>query len=219
MPALDKKAVLFDLDGTLLDTIEDIADSMNAALGDLGFPGHDIAAYKYFVGEGMELLARRALPENLRSEKNVKTLTAAMRHEYGTRWRMKSTPYPGISELLDGLATRGLTLAILSNKTDSFTQMIVQEYFSAWDFAVIVGSRPDVPKKPNPAGALNIAETVGAKPEEFLYLGDTATDMKTATAAGMYAVGALWGFRSAEELKKNGAAVLISNPVQMLSLL
>lgn len=214
----DVKAVLFDLDGTLLNSIDDIADSMNAALAGFGFPGHGSSEYKFFVGDGMEILARRALPAEARNEKTIEAVVSAMREEYGKRWNNRTACYAGISELLDGITARGLPMAILSNKTDSLTQIIVRNYLAAWEFVTVVGARINMPKKPDPTGALHIAETLGIRPEEFLYLGDTATDMKTANSAGMYAVGATWGFRSAEELKKNGAAVLIDTPVEMLRL-
>jgi phosphoglycolate phosphatase len=212
-------AVLFDLDGTLLDTLEDLADSMNNVLNRFGFPGHAVEAYKYFVGDGMENLARRALPENHRDEATVARCVAAMREEYGTRWAEKTHPYQGIPELLDALTARGIKMAVLSNKPDDFTKVIVTRLLPHWRFELVVGARPSMPKKPDPAAAVELAERLGIPPRGFLYLGDTNTDMQTAGAAGMYPVGVLWGFRTADELTASGAKVLIEHPTDLLELL
>lgn len=212
------RAVLFDLDGTLLDTIEDLADSMNAVLDKFGFPVHDIKEYKYFIGDGIANLVRRALPPESRSEETINCCVDAMRQEYGRRWADKTCPYRGIPELLDGLHARGLKMAVLSNKLDEVTKLVVAKLLPRWKFEFVLGERPLVPKKPNPAAALEIARLMNIRPCEFLYLGDTSIDMKTANAAGMYAVGALWGFREAGELTAGGAKILIENPVDLLAL-
>ena len=213
------KAVLFDLDGTLLDTIEDLADSMNAALERLGFPTHSVQAYKYFVGDGVKELALRALPESHRDEATVTRCIAAMREEYGQRWAVKTHAYPGIPELLDALARIGMKTAVLSNKPDDTTKMVVAKLLPWWRFDLVMGQRASVPRKPDPTAALAIAKSLEIAPGEFLYLGDTSTDMKTAVAAGMFPVGALWGFRTADELKASGARVLLERPADLLGLL
>lgn len=213
------QAVLFDLDGTLLDTLEDLANSMNRVLNRFGFPIHKLPAYKYFVGGGMENLVRRALPEDRRDKTTVAKCYSALLAVYNQHWTENTHPYPGVSELLDGLAARGLRMAILSNKPDDFSKMCVAQLLPNWRFALVVGVRPAVPLKPDPVAALEIAETLAIPPSEFLYLGDTGTDMQTARAAGMFAVGALWGFRPAEELTANGAQALIAVPTDLLELL
>jgi phosphoglycolate phosphatase len=213
------KAVLFDLDGTLLDTLQDLSDSMNAALHQLGFPGHDAETCKYFIGDGMEKFAFRALPENYRDETTVVNCTAAMRDEYSRRWARKTRPYPGIPDLLDGLNTRNLKMAILSNKPDDSTKTMVAALLARWKFNPVEGARSDLPKKPDPTLALQICQELDVPAPEILYLGDTATDMKTARAAGMFPVGALWGFRTAEELEAAGAEVLVDHPTEVLQLL
>jgi phosphoglycolate phosphatase len=213
------KAVLFDLDGTLLDTLRDIAESMNAVLALHNFPAHPVKSYQYFVGNGMEELARRVLPEDRRDRDTVSSLVAALRSEYQQRWLNNSRPYEGVPELLDALVARGRKIAVLSNKPDDFTKIMVSALLPRWPFEPVLGARPSVPRKPDPAGALEIAGQLSISPADFLYLGDTGTDMKTACDAGMYPVGALWGFRSAEELEANGAKIMIKNPVQMLELL
>jgi phosphoglycolate phosphatase len=212
-------AVLFDLDGTLLDTLDDLADSMNSVLMRHGFPTHPRDAYRYHVGDGVENLVSRSLPEAYRRAGFVAQCVGAMREEYGRRWAAKTRPYEGIPELLDGLTHRGIHMAVLSNKPHDFTQAMVAELLGRWRFDVVLGVRPSIPRKPDPSAAWEIARALGVPAESFLYLGDTNTDMKTANAAGMYAVGALWGFRPAEELRASGARVLIRTPTELLGLL
>ncbi len=213
------KAILFDLDGTLLDTIQDIAESMNTVLGRYGFPVHTIEAYKNFVGEGMEILVRRVLPENKADAETVALCLAAMREEYAANWRRNSRPYAGVPELLDDLAARDIKLAVLSNKPDEFTKTMVTALLPRWPFNPVLGARPSVPPKPDPKAALEIAGRLSLPPEEFLYLGDTGIDMRTAVVAGMYPVGVLWGFRTAEELEVTGAKTLIAKPGELVAVL
>jgi phosphoglycolate phosphatase len=213
------KAVIFDLDGTLLNTIQDLADSVNIVLRRFGFPEHDVESYKYFVGDGIEELACRALPENHRDEAALARSIAAIREEYSKRWANHTRPYEGIPELLDALTARNIKTAILSNKPDESTKATVSKLLPKWHFQFIVGASPAVPKKPNPKAALEIARSLDISPDELIYVGDTATDMATAVAAGMYPVGALWGFRTAEELTQSGAKKLIKEPGDLLELL
>ncbi len=213
------KAIIFDLDGTLLDTIEDLADSMNLVLDRRGLPVHPVEKYNYFVGDGVEQLARRALPGNRQDEETVNQVVKEMREEYKSRWDAKSCPYPGIDELLDGLAERNIRKTVLSNKPDHFTKMMVEKMLDVWSFEYVYGERQGIAIKPDPAGALEIARQLGLEPSEILYLGDTNTDMKTATAAGMYALGAAWGFRPPEELLDNGARIILDHPADLLDLI
>ena len=213
------EAVLFDLDGTLLDSIEDLTDSMNIVLDGLGFPGHDAEACKHFVGDGVEIFALRALPENHRDQATVAQCVAEMRAEYRKRWSLKTRPYDGIPELLDDLTLRNLKLAVLSNKPEESTKEMVAELLSKWRFHPVAGARPSVPKKPDPTLAIEISQQLRLPADKFLYLGDTGTDMKTARGAGMFPIGALWGFRTAEELKDSGAEVLVAHPSEVLQFL
>ncbi|MFZ5763359.1 MAG: HAD family hydrolase [Thermodesulfobacteriota bacterium] len=210
------QAVLFDLDGTLLDSLADLAHSMNAVLSRAGLPQHPLAAYRYFVGDGMETLARRVLPGAGGNEALVQQTVAAMREEYAGRWAEETRPYEGVPQLLDTLAAHGVTMAILSNKPDDFTKKVVATLLGRWRFVAVRGVGADGVKKPDPGQALAIAAELGIPAANFLYLGDTNTDMLTANRAGMHAVGALWGFRTAEELKKNGAKALIARPQELL---
>jgi phosphoglycolate phosphatase len=210
------KAVIFDLDGTLLNTLEDLADSTNIVLRNCGYPEHDLQAYKYFVGNGIEALVKRALPETERNEKNIDRCVALMNSEYARRWTNKSRAYPGIPELLEGFEDRGYIVNILSNKTDEATQKIVAELLTSWRFKVVLGARAETPKKPDPTAALSIAAHVGFPPAEILFLGDTAIDMQTARTSGMYGIGVLWGYRPAEELIAGGARILLNDPQDLL---
>lgn len=216
---MNYKAAIFDLDGTLIDTLDDLANCMNAALCSLGYPAHETHKYKYFVGDGVAALARRTLPAGVDDEEIINKCVSAMRKEYSTRWNEKSHPYEGIPELLDGLSTRGIKMAVLSNKLDEFTKLVVEKFLSKWKFEVVFGERKGVPKKPDPSAAFEVAELLGVCPEECLYLGDTDVDMKTANSAGMFAIGVLWGFRQADELLAHGAKMLVEKPDEVLSLL
>ncbi|MFZ5830048.1 MAG: HAD family hydrolase [Planctomycetota bacterium] len=213
------RAVLFDLDGTLLDTLDDLADSANSALGQLGFPEHPTEAYKYFIGDGIENLVRRALPEGNCDAATFDRYLGLVREQYTARWADKTRPFDGVGELLDALAARDVPMAVLSNKPDEFTRLCVERLLAGHRFEIVLGASPSLPKKPDPAGARHIAERLQLKPEEIVYLGDTATDMQTAVRAAMYPVGALWGFRTGEELSAHGARVLIEKPGELLRLL
>lgn len=213
------KAVLFDLDGTLLDSIEDLTDSMNVVLDGFGFPGHDVEACKQFVGDGVEMFARRALPKNHRDKATVAQCVTEMRAEYRKRWSLKTRPYDGIPELLDELTIQNLKLAVLSNKPEESTKEMVAKLLSKWRFHPVAGARPSVPKKPDPSLAMEISQQLHIPADKFLYLGDTGTDMKTASGAGMFPVGALWGFRTAKELKDTGAKALAAHPSEVLQFL
>ena len=213
------KAVIFDLDGTLLDTLDDLADAGNRVLAAEGLPVHPVPEYRYFVGDGMQALVRRILPRHLRSPEQIERLILAFREDYGRNWQVKTRAYQGIGEMLTAVQDRGLSLNVLSNKPHDFTRLCVSEFFRHWEFDHVLGLRPGSHRKPDPAGALEIAGRLGIPAADFLYLGDTATDMKTAAAAGMYPVGALWGFRSAAELKEAGARRLIAEPSELPGLL
>ena len=211
-------AIIFDLDGTLLDTLDDIAFSMNAALRELGAPPHPPHDYRHLVGQGLGTLAYLALPEEKRDEKTVEQCVAAMRKVYEERWACSTIPYAGIPEMLASLRRAKVRCAVCSNKAHDFTVKIVTRFFGAAAFETVLGGGKFAPK-PDPAGALHSAAAMGAAPEDFLYVGDSDVDMKTAVNAGMYPVGAAWGFRSKEELLTNGAKVIINKPEEIVSLI
>ncbi len=212
------KAVVFDLDGTLLNTIEDIGNSMNLVLESMGFPLHTIPEYKILVGKGMHNLVTSSLPPDSRDNRTVDICFEKMFEEYSSRWGDKTHPYPGIPELLDSLTEKEIKLAILSNKTHPITLLVVDKFLHKWNFEAVFGERPGVPRKPDPASAFEVMEILNIPGEEIIYLGDSGSDMETANSAGMYAVGALWGFRNADELMEHGAKLMIQTPEELLKL-
>ena len=213
------KAILFDLDGTLLDTLEDLGTAANRVLEKNGFPVHTLDAYRHFVGDGVVVLMRRVLPEDKRNDDTIRVCVQAFREEYGRNWNVKTRPYDGVPEMLDGLLARGMKMTVLSNKPDELTKQCVTVFLPKWNFNIVMGQSNSFPLKPDPAGAKGIAQCLNIPPSHFIYLGDTAIDMKTAVAAGMFPVGALWGFRTGKELLENGAQVLIKRPLEILNLL
>lgn len=211
------RGIIFDLDGTLLNSLEDIADSANAALTQMGFPAHPVEKYQYYVGDGVKTLIDRILPPEMVNDEQVraeclKRYTA----EYTEGWARKTKPYEGISELLEQIDLKGLKKAVFSNKPAPCTEKCVSILLSDWKFDEVVGQLDGViPKKPDPTGALKILERWGMKPEEVLYIGDTGTDMLTAKNAGCFAVGVTWGFRPEEELVENGAQMIAHCPMEI----
>ena len=217
MPA---QAVLFDLDGTLLDTLADIAAAANAALTLEAMPTLPDAAYRQFIGDGVDMLFRRALPADQEHDSaRIDRCVAGFHATYATSWNVASQPYRGIPELLDALVALGLPLAILSNKPDEFTRLCADFYLAAWPWRVVVGQRAGIPRKPDPTAALTIADHIGIAPADIVYVGDSSVDMRTARAAGMKAVGVSWGFRTVEELRATGASAIIDHPTELLGLL
>jgi phosphoglycolate phosphatase len=212
------EAVLFDLDGTLLNTLEDLGSSMNTVLKRGGFPTHALSAYRYFVGEGIALLAQRSLPATHRNDTTVAACVAAMSEEYAAHCTEATKPYPGILDMLETLAALKIRIAVLSNKPHHMTKLLVKHYFPSVSFDIVNGARPSVARKPDPAGALEIAGRFNMEPANMVYLGDSKTDMETATAAGMFPVGALWGFRDELELRQYGAKKVIAEPMELLKL-
>jgi phosphoglycolate phosphatase len=211
-----KKAVIFDLDGTLADTIEDLANATNRMLSRRGLPTHDLAQYKLMVGDGFRNLVTRALPENLRSDDYIELARAEAAADYALRCLERSAPYPGMKELIAALAAKGIAFAVLSNKPDALTKKVIAGLFPRDRFAFVRGETPGFPRKPDPASALDLCARMGASPDETLYLGDSGVDMKTAKAAGFFALGALWGFRGEKELSEAGADALLHSPLDLL---
>lgn len=213
------RAIIFDLDGTLLDTLEDLADAMNSVLAETRLPTHPVAAYRYFVGDGIEMLVRRSLPFEVPDERELARFVELARRAYAERWSCKTRPYPGVPEMVRAFAGAGFRLAVLSNKPDDAAHAVVRTFLPGIDFEVVLGATPTRPKKPDPAAALEVAERIGVPPAEIAFMGDTSVDMRTAVAAGMFPIGALWGFRTAEELIDSGARLLVTAPGDLLPLL
>lgn len=212
------RAVIFDLDGTLLDTLEDLAEAMNRVLARMGFATHPVEAYKWMVGDGVENLVMRALPPGVLSSDLVKIAKKEMLEEYSRVWFKRTKPYPGIPDVLEFLETKSIPKAILSNKVQDFTSRMVSLLLSRWNFFPIIGQREGIPLKPDPTGALEISVVLGIEPQRFVFLGDTETDIRTALAAGMYPVGVCWGFRSEQALREAGAREVLREPMEIARL-
>jgi phosphoglycolate phosphatase len=215
-----KRAVLFDLDGTLLDTLEDLADSGNAVLLAHGFEAHSVGDYRTFIGDGMGKLVERIFPPGTVEDPSVlgQRLLEYMA-AYNDRWRNKTRVYDGITELLVHLAGRGVKTGVLTNKAHPFAVKCVDAFFGDHPWDVVLGQREGVPRKPAAAGANDALLAMGVHSDEALFVGDSAVDMQTAVNAGIKAVGVSWGFRGREELVANGAAVVIDSPMELVGVL
>ncbi len=210
-------AALFDLDGTLVDSIGDIAASMNHSLTQHGLPPHPVAAYLQFVGEGVMMLVRRATPEG--REALHSSVLASYRAHYAEHLFDQTRPFPGLPSVLELLAAERVRLAVLSNKAEAFTQQLVAGLLPGIPFKAVHGERPGVPRKPDPTAALALAAQLGVEPVDCAFVGDTPVDMDTARAAGMYSIGVTWGFRSAAELRAHGARALVASADELLEAL
>jgi phosphoglycolate phosphatase len=216
MPSL--KALIFDLDGTLIDSLADIAESINRMLDARGYPRCQQEVFKQMVGEGMEKLVERALPESVRSDELIKICVEEYRTNYDQLWNAQTQPYDGIVAMLAELKTRGVKLGVISNKAHRFTVPMTEHFFGKTCFDHILGQRAGVPRKPAPNGAHEMAAFLNLKTDEMAYVGDSGIDMAFAKASGMRAVGVRWGFRGEAELIEHGADLLISSPSDLFDL-
>lgn len=207
------KAAIFDLDGTLIDSLEDLANSANAMLESYGFPTHPVDPYRYFVGNGSRKLMERCLPKEKGADPVfVDEALARYKKIYAEHTQDKTRPYDGILEMLAALKRMNIPMGICTNKHQSAAEEIVKAMFPADMFATVIGDQPGLPRKPDPKKVLRMAEEYGVRPEETAYFGDTSVDMDTAVNAGMFPIGVLWGFRPKEELTEHGAKVLLEKP-------
>lgn len=208
------KAVIFDLDGTLVNSLNDLADSVNIVLASYNLPTHDVESYKYRVGNGIRKLMQRSLPDDkqdLLDEALEKFKAVYARHNMD-----KTRPYEGITELLEKLCAQNIKLGVCTNKHDEAAKVIIKALFGEDIFDEIIGDKQGLKRKPDPGKVLTMAQNWNLQPQEIAYLGDSGVDMQTAVNAGMLAVGVLWGFRTEAELKENGADILISSPLELL---
>ena len=216
---MTKKLCIFDLDGTLINSLYDLADAMNHALRKHGFPEHDREKYRFMVGSGISVLADRAMvvPEGTDSE-----IKASVLEDFNTYYNAHNTdftiPYDGIPELLDSLGEKGIAYCVLSNKPDKFTRAITEELFPGRKFAFVMGKRDEFPRKPDPTSVNAVMQAAGVTAEECLYIGDSNIDMQTAENAGIESVGVSWGFRPVQELIDSGADHIADKPSDILKL-
>jgi phosphoglycolate phosphatase len=213
------KAVIFDLDGTLLDTIDDIADSMNAALAEHRLSPFDTEAYKVFVGSGVDILVDRVLIGQNDTQETKQSVKKAYLDHYRLWQNRLTKPYSGITVLLETLKSLRIAVCVLSNKPDFDTKAVIKSYFADYPFFTVSGQKPGYPVKPDPQSCLEIIATLNLPKAEILYVGDTGTDMETAVNSGLDAVGVLWGFRQKEELLKGGASYIIHHPSELISII
>lgn len=204
-----KQLVIFDLDGTLLDTVADLANATNWALEQCGYPTHPVESYYKFVGNGINKLFARALPEEDSTEENILRIRSLFIPYYNEHNVDCSRPYLGVTELLQTLQARGVMLAVASNKYQEATLKLVRHFFPSIRFAAIYGQREEVPIKPAPDIVYDILRDTGVVKEATLYVGDSGVDMQTAKNADIVSVGVTWGFRSEEELRENEAVHVV----------
>jgi phosphoglycolate phosphatase len=210
------KAVIFDLDGTLVDSIADLCNSSNFALKKYGFPQHELYKYNYFVGNGMTNLIERVIPKEALNKETFQKVYDAFIEHYSSNYLVNTAPFDGIKESLKTLKENGIKLAVLSNKKDEFTKRIAKVLFGDL-FDIVSGKKEGNPLKPDPASTLDILNRFGVSPSECAFLGDSGVDMETAVNSGCLPVGVLWGLRASEELKNCGAKHLIHNPTEIAS--
>ena len=213
-----KELLIFDLDGTLLDTVGDLADACNHILSEAGYPQHPEDAYRRFVGNGISKLIERAVPEDARTQQHLDELRGRFVDYYTANIDRRTRPYEGIPELLAGLHRKGIKLAVASNKFQDGTAALVERFFPEIPFVAVLGQRKGVPVKPDPAVVEEIVETAGVPHARTLYIGDSDVDMITARNAGVESVGVVWGFRGEKELEASGADHIAFKPAEILGI-
>lgn len=211
------KAVIFDLDGTLLYTLGDIADVVNSVLTELNMPVHSEESYMKFVGYGLKETLKRACPRDCSKEVLEKGYLRVI-EKYSTNPVVDTKPYEGIPSLLNSLADIGVKIAVLSNKEDKLVKYIVSILLDSWKFTAVQGVLPDVPKKPDPTAVFKILKDMDMNPSEVIFMGDSGIDMKTAVNSGLLGVGVTWGYRDIVELTEAGAGILIDKPEDLLKI-
>jgi phosphoglycolate phosphatase len=215
---MNTQLVIFDLDGTILNTIADLAESTNHALVTLGYPAHPTDAYRMMVGNGVAKMIERALPAEARSADNIRRMQQLFVPHYDAHNADLSTPYDGIIELMQQLQARGIALAVASNKYQAAAEKLVAHYFPV-NFAAVLGQREGIPSKPDPTIVHDILRLTGISPEAVLYVGDSGVDMLTARNASVRACGVTWGFRPKSELEQYEPQHFVDTPAEILELL
>ena len=215
---MDFKGIIFDLDGTLAFTLEDISDSMNRVLKLSGFKEHSYEEYRNLIGHGIKNLVTNSLPDEHRNNKTIEAAFSDMINDYSENCLIKTKLYDGISEALEYLSGKCVNLAVFSNKSHKLTVKIVNTLIKPGIIDIIIGQQPSIPVKPNPEGALLISRQWDIPANQIAYIGDSGVDMSTANNAGMYAIGVLWGYRDKKDLMDNGAKKIITTPFELLNI-
>ncbi len=215
---MECKGIIFDLDGTLLNTIDDISDAVNNALNCYGFPTRSVNEYKRLVGAGIYNLAESSLPEDVDKD-FIPVFVKRIEDEYQKCWNNKTGLYDGIPELLDYISFQRIPMAVFSNKPHEFTILNIVHFLKSWKFAAVFGAQRGIPRKPSPEISLKIASIMNLSPKDMFHVGDTAIDIDTALAAGMVPIGAGWGFRPYEELVSAGAKLVFNTPGEFMGFL
>lgn len=213
-----KHGLIFDLDGTLVDSLRGISGSVNHALAASGLPTHSIKAVRGFIGNGARLLIERAASPAV-EENLLLTLEGAFKTHYDVSWPAGTSPYDGITDMLEALQAAGHPLAVLSNKPHPFTETIVAKLFPSITFSSVLGQRAGIPHKPDPTGALEIAKTFGLDPGICAVIGDSTMDIETAQNAGMCAIAVTWGFQDHTRLIEAKADHFAQNPAELLEII
>ena len=213
------KLIIFDLDGTLINTLEDLANSGNYALMVHHFPPHPVPAYKNFVGNGVNKLIERIIPIDKRSTELIKQVKETFVSHYNQHATDHTRPYPEIQQLLEKLQEKKIKISVATNKYHAAAVPLVSQYFPTIDFDLILGHRDNFPIKPDPAIVLETLTTLAVNKEDCYYLGDSDVDMLTANSAGVKAIGVTWGFRSEQELRTSGAKFIIHSPLELLTII
>ena len=212
------KAVLFDLDGTLVDSLIDLADAVNQALTIKGYPSHPVDAFKYFVGDGIPKRSERALPQDRKSERYINEIKEIFAPYYAVHYADNTYAYEGMPQLVNTLKEQGFIVAVVTNKAQDMADIVVKSlYCDAFD--LIFGKREGIPAKPDPTAALMAMDELGVKPYECVFIGDSGMDVATAVNSGAVPVGELWGFRKEDELLSNGAKYIINKPKELLDII
>lgn len=212
------KLVIFDLDGTLINSLDDLADAVNFALMKFGYPVHPVESFKYFVGNGVPKLIERSLPESERTAERIEEVKAVFASYYNEHSADKTRPYDGIEKLLEKLKNSGWKIAVASNKSDDFTQILVKKFFGD-KFDCVQGGMPSVPKKPAPDIVYSIMSKIAADKTDTYFVGDSNVDMLTASNSGLKSIGCLWGFRTKEELLSGGADFIAEKPEDIYNII
>lgn len=212
------KAVLFDLDGTLVNSLGDLASSTNYALSKFGFPARKTDEYKYFAGDGIPKMLERALPEGHKDKETVEKMLPYFFEHYSVHYADKSYAYEGVKELILSLKNMGIKVAVVTNKAQEMADIVISKFYGNL-FDLILGKREGIPAKPDPAAAFMAMDILGVKPDECVFIGDSGMDVATGVNSGAYPVGELWGFRKRDELVLNGAASIIEKPEQLLNII